>query len=64
MDETAKNVIDIYGESLSLPAHRLCRVYENPTLYTMLPPNRIMSVGNFYSILRQRPAAKSAKSYE
>jgi hypothetical protein len=41
-----------------------CADNEKSTLYTMLPPSMIMSVGNFYSILRQRPVAKSNNSYE
>jgi hypothetical protein len=59
MEGTAKHVVDIYHENY--PPHRR---HEKGVLYTMLPPSAIMSVGNYYSILRQRPIAKSNTSYE
>ncbi len=59
MEGTAKYVVDIYRERF--PPHRR---HEKGVLYTVLPPSMIMSVGNFYSTLRQRPIAKSNNSYE
>ncbi len=59
MEGTTKHVVDIYNEKY--PPHRR---HEKGVLYTMLPPSAIMSVGNYYSILRQRPIAKSNSSYE
>jgi hypothetical protein len=58
MEGTAKHVVDIYNENY--PPHR----HEKGVLYTMLLPSAIMSVGNYYSILRQRPISKSNTSYE
>ncbi len=48
MEGTAKYVVDVYREKY--PPHRR---HDKGVLYTVLPPNTIMSVGNFYSILRQ-----------
>jgi hypothetical protein len=59
MEGTAKHVVDIYNEKY--PPHRR---HEKGVLYTILPPSAIMSVGNYYSIFRQRPIAKSNNSYE
>jgi hypothetical protein len=59
MEGRAKPVIDIYNEKY--PPHRR---HEKGVLYTVLPPSAIMSVDNYYSILRQRPIAKSSNSYE
>ena len=59
MEGTTKHVVDIYNEKY--PPNRR---HEKGVLYTMLPPSVIMSVGNYYSILRQRPVAKSNTSYE
>ncbi len=59
MEGTAKHVGGIYNEKF--PPHRR---HEKEVLYTVLPPSAIMSVGNYYSILRQRPIAKSNNSYE
>ncbi len=59
MEGTAKHVVDIYNEKY--PPHRR---HDKGAFNTMLPPSAIMSVGNYYSILRQRPIAKSNNSYE
>ncbi len=59
MEGTAKYVVDIYREKY--PSHRR---HDKGVLYTVLSPSAIMSVGNFHSILRQRPIAKSNNSYE
>jgi hypothetical protein len=59
MEGTAKHVVDIYREKY--PPHRR---HEKGAFYNVLPPSAIMSVRSFYSILRQRPIAKSNNSYE